>query len=112
MEALIAFGSVTDPAGESAALRAEVEHLRGLVGPDDRAYAELAADVSAARAAVREAEAEAGRLRGTIAEMQVQLVRARQDQERYQGMLAARRAVLDRAASVKHRVLAIARRSS
>jgi multidrug resistance efflux pump len=63
----------------------------------------LRADRDAAVAAAREAEHEVGRLRGQIAEMQVQLVRARQDQERYQ-------VLLDRYRSVRTRAGAIARR--
>ena len=41
-----------------------------------------------------------GRLRGQIAEMQVQLVRARQDQERYQVALDRYRAVRERVATL------------
>jgi hypothetical protein len=101
---------VTDPADELAALRAEVERLRELVGPDERSYADLMIDADGACDAARAAEAEAGRLRGTIAEMQVQLVRARQDQEQYQRFLTARRSVLDRLSRAKRRVVP-ARRS-
>lgn len=75
---------------ELADLRDECEQLRG--------------EVEQAGLAAREAEHEAGRLRGTIAEMQVQLVRARQDQERYQRWLDARRGVHERLAGVKRRV--------
>jgi predicted nucleic acid-binding Zn-ribbon protein len=65
-------------------LRAEVERLRALVGPTETAYEQLLADVAGAREAARTAEAEAGALRGTIAELHVQLARARQDQDRWQ----------------------------
>ena len=101
---------MTDPADELVAVRAELARLRELVGPDERSYADLVIDVDGAREAARAAEADAGRLRGTIAEMQVQLVRARQDQEQYQRFLTARRSVLDRLSSAKRRVVA-ARRS-
>ena len=53
----------------------------------------LRADRDAAVAAAQEAEREVGRLRGQVAEMQVQLVRARQDQERYQRLFDAYRVV-------------------
>lgn len=78
-----------EPPSDLEALRAEVDRLR--------------ADRDAAVAAAREAEREAGRLRGRIAEMEVQLVRARQDQERYQ-------LLLDRYRSVRERVFAVKRR--
>jgi predicted nucleic acid-binding Zn-ribbon protein len=87
-----------------AAERAEIERLRDLVGPDERGFRDLRADLDAAREAARDAEAQAGRLRGTIAEMQVQLVRARQDQERFQRLLDARRSVHERLAVVKRRL--------
>jgi len=45
----------------------------------------------------REHEAELGRLRGEIVELKTQLARARQDQEAYQRMLDAKRAVSERA---------------
>lgn len=78
-----------EPASDLEARHTEVERLR--------------ADRDAAVAAAREAEHEVGRLRAQIAEMQVQLVRARQDQERYQ-------VLLDRYRSVRTRAGAIARR--
>ena len=70
--------------------RAEIERLR--------------ADRDAAVAAARAAEREAGRLRGQIAEIQVQLVRARQDQERYQLLFDRYRAVRERAGAAKRRL--------
>jgi multidrug resistance efflux pump len=102
---------VTDPDGGLAAMRAEIERLHDLLGPDECAYSELAADVEGARDAARRAEAEAGRLRGTIAEMQVQLVRARQDQERYQRLLTARSLAHERLSRAKRRAMSLARRS-
>ena len=59
----------------------ELERLRELVGPSETSYAELRTDRDAARAVARDAEAEAGRLRGQIVEMSAQLSRARQDQD-------------------------------
>jgi hypothetical protein len=93
-----------DPTDDASEVRAERDRLRELVGPDERAYTRLVADVAGARDAAREAEAEAGRLRGRIAEMQVQLVRARQDQERYQRVLDARRALRERLAAMRRRL--------
>ena len=61
-------------------LRRELDRLRALVGPDERTYEDLCADLAAARDAVKSAETEAGCLRGTITEMNVELHRARQDQ--------------------------------
>lgn len=76
-----------EPADDLDALRAEVDRLRS--------------DRDAAVEVARAAEREVGRLRGQIAEMQVQLVRARQDQERYQVLFDRYRAVRERAAALK-----------
>ena len=67
---------MNDVSGDS-----ELERLRDLVGPSETSYAELRADRDAAQDAAREAELEAGRLRGHIAELSTQLSRARQDQD-------------------------------
>lgn len=79
-----------EPPSDLEALRSEVARLR--------------ADRDAAVAAARDAEREAGRLRGQIAEMQVQLVRARQDQERYQLLVDRYRTVRERASALKRRL--------
>lgn len=83
------------------ALRAEVAHLRALVGPSETAYRELAAAAEAGERAVREHDAELGRLRGQLAEMSVQLARARQEQE---WALAGRRRGREFVARVSRRV--------
>lgn len=54
-------------------------------------------ELAQAREAARQAEAEAGRLRGEIVELKTQLARARQDQESFQKALDAKRAVAARA---------------
>ena len=59
----------------------ELERLRRLVGPSEADYAALRADRDAAERVAREAELEAGRLRGHIVELSTQLSRARQDQD-------------------------------
>ena len=79
-------GSSDDVGGRSA----EIEQLR--------------LDLAGAVASAREAEAEAGRLRGTIAEMQTQLARARQDQESFQLLLDAKRRASERVSSVAERI--------
>lgn len=71
-------------------LRAEVERLRALVGPSESSYEDLQQDLLAARDAARGAEAAAGVLRGQVAELHVELARARQDQEHFQRMLSDR----------------------
>ena len=63
-----------------ADLRREIDRLRELVGPDEFSYDDLGVELANARNAVREAEAEAGRLRGAITELRVDLHRAQQDQ--------------------------------
>jgi hypothetical protein len=59
----------------------EVKRLRELIGPSERSYAALLRDRDEAIEVARRAEAEAGKLRGDITEMSVQLSRARQDQD-------------------------------
>ena len=68
-------------------LRAEIDRLRELVGPSEQSYHDVRQDLLAARDAARGAQAAAGVLRGQLAEMHVQLARARQDQEYFQRML-------------------------
>jgi outer membrane murein-binding lipoprotein Lpp len=70
--------SKDEAAGE---LSAEVERLRALVGPSEVDFGALQRDRDEARATARAAEMEAGQLRGRIAEISVQLARARQDQD-------------------------------
>ncbi len=67
-----------------AELRAEVDRLRELVGPTEQSYADLRHELLAARDAARGAQATAGNLRGRMAELEVELSRARQDQEHFQ----------------------------
>ena len=73
---------------ELAELRAEVERLRALVGPSEQSYVDLQQDVLAARDVARGAEAAAGALRGQVAELHVELARARQDQDHFQRMVS------------------------
>jgi hypothetical protein len=89
----------------------ELARLRALVGPDERSYARLRADRDGAVDAAREAEAAVGELRGTIAEMRVQLARARQDQDTYQRGLTLVRRTRDRLAAAKRRCLGVLSRS-
>jgi hypothetical protein len=72
---------------DPAALQAEVDRLRSLVGPSEQSYDDLRQDLLAARDVARGAEAEAGVLRGQLAELNVELARARQDQEYFQRMV-------------------------
>ena len=69
------------PPSDTAEMIAELERLRTLVGPSEVAYEALRADCDHAVRAARAAELEAGDLRGRIAEISVQLARARQDQD-------------------------------
>jgi hypothetical protein len=79
-------------------LRAEIERLRALVGPCEQSYVDLQQDVLAARDVAKGAEAAEGVLRGRVAELEVALARARQDQEHFQ------RAVFDSLRSVRDRL--------
>ena len=73
-----------------AALRAEVERLRQLVGPSESSYDDVRQDLLAARDVAKGAEAAAGVLRGQVAELEVALARARQDQDHFQRMVSVR----------------------
>ena len=77
------------PADENADLHAEVERLRALVGPSERSYADLEQDLLAARDVARGAEATSGALRGQLAQMHVELARARQDQDHLHRAIAS-----------------------
>ena len=76
--------------GDAAALRIEVERLRELVGPCEISYTDLRQDLLAARDVAKGAEAAAGVLRGRVAELEVALARARQDQDHFQRMVTNR----------------------
>jgi hypothetical protein len=78
---------MSDQTDDPAALRAEVDRLRDLVGPSEQSYDDVRQDLLAARDAARGAEAAAGVLRGQLAEMHVELARARQDQDYFQRMV-------------------------
>lgn len=77
----------TSSADELAALRAEVDRLRELVGPSEARYLDLRQDLLAARDAAKGAEAVAGVQRGRVAELEVALARARQDQAQFQRLV-------------------------
>jgi predicted nucleic acid-binding Zn-ribbon protein len=65
-------------------LQTEIDRLRTLVGPDEQDYAALREDLLAARDVAKGAEASAGALRGQVAQLHVELARARQDQDHFQ----------------------------
>jgi hypothetical protein len=71
------------PDGEVAALRAEVERLRSLVGPSEESYDKLRLDLWAARDLAQGCEAEAGQLRGRVRALEAELVRATQDKRNF-----------------------------
>ena len=66
---------------ELTALRAEVHHLRELVGPSEQSYIDLQLAVLGARDAAIGAEAELGNLRGAYQSLGAEVARARRDQE-------------------------------
>jgi len=65
-------------------LTAEVDRLRDLVGPSEQSYLDLRRDLLAASDAVRGAQAAEGVQRGRVIELEVELARARQDQDHFQ----------------------------
>jgi hypothetical protein len=81
-----------------AALQAEVDRLRQLVGPTEQSYFDLRQDLLAARDAAKGAEAAEGVYRGRVNELEVALARARQDQDHFQ------RAVFDTLRNLRLRV--------
>ncbi len=66
----------------------ELLRLRQLVGPSERSYADLVAELAGAEQAGREAEAAYGVLRAQIAELTTSLRRAQQDQYHVLSLLA------------------------
>ena len=62
----------------------ELTRLRSLVGPSERSYGQAIADADNAIAAAKEAAHAAGAARGELAEMRVELARARQEQDLFQ----------------------------
>lgn len=71
--------SETSTPNDLDALRAEVERLRALVGPDEAAYQQLRVDLWAARDAAFGAEMAAGELRGQVRILEGQLARAQRN---------------------------------
>ncbi len=70
-----------DPIGDdAAALAAELDRLRGLVGPNEESYADLQTELDRLTGAVRESAHANRRQRAEIVELRVELRRARQDQ--------------------------------
>jgi hypothetical protein len=69
---------------DGRAPRSELDRLRALLGPSERSYETLRADVDHAETLARDAQHELGRQRGEMAELRVQLARARQDQDTFQ----------------------------
>lgn len=72
------------PTDDPAALRAEIDRLRELVGPSEQSYVDLRRELLAARDAVQGAEAALGVHRGRVVELEAGLARAQQDQEHFQ----------------------------
>lgn len=75
---------------DDADVRHELERLRELVGPCEQSYTDLRQDLLAARDVAKGAEASAGALRGQVAQLHVELARARQDQDHFQRMVSNR----------------------
>lgn len=68
-----------DVSEEIDALRAEIERLRALVGPNEDSYAKLQLDVLGARDAAIAAEAEVGVARGYSQLLMTELARSQRD---------------------------------
>ena len=73
-----------DAAGDAAAAEQELHRLRELIGPSERSYADAIDDADHAIAEAKRATLELGEARGALAEMRVELARARQDQDLFQ----------------------------
>jgi hypothetical protein len=71
-------------------LRAEVDRLRGLVGPTEASYADLRRELATASDLVRAAEAANGSLRGRVVELEFELARALGRQERFVPLVLGR----------------------
>ena len=81
--AALASRSVSDPPAKDE-LSDELSRLRQLVGPSERSYRAAIDDADHAIAEAKRATLELGEARGALAEMRVELARARQDQDLFQ----------------------------
>ena len=79
----LASRSVSDPPAQDE-LSDELSRLRQLVGPSERSYLGAIDDVDRAVAEAKRATLALGEVRGELAEMRVELARARQDQDLFQ----------------------------
>lgn len=92
------------------ALRAEVERLRALVGPNEASYVKLQLDLLGARDAAIGAESEAGVARGYCHALEVEVERLQRDFKWFRGQVVDRaKALRTRRPSVSQ---AIGRRST
>lgn len=80
----------SDQERELDALRAEVERLRGLVGPSEESYEKLRLDVLAARDAAKGAEAALGNAEGYARSLEAEVVRLQRDHEWFRAEVVAR----------------------
>ncbi len=83
-------GATDDAAAEIAALRAELDRLRLLVGPSEKSYELLQLDVLAARDAAIGAEFELGVVRASNQELESEVVRLRRDFDWFRTRMVAR----------------------
>ena len=86
-----------DVSGEVEVLRAEIERLRALVGPNEDSYVKLHLDVLGARDAAIAAEAEVGVARGYSQLLMTELARSQRD------FLWLREQVINRAKALRRR---------
>jgi outer membrane murein-binding lipoprotein Lpp len=75
---------------QSAALRAEVERLRALVGPSEDSYQQLRLDMLAARDAAKGAEAALGNAEGYARSLEAEVTRLQRDHEWFRHEVIAR----------------------
>jgi hypothetical protein len=90
---------------ELISLRAEVAHLRALVGPTEESYAKLRLDVLSARDAAKASEAELGQARARIMQLDSDVLRLDRDFVWFRNMVITRILGLKRYVPTLHKVV-------
>lgn len=90
---------------ELLTLRAEVAHLRALIGPTEESYEKLRLDVLGARDAAKASEAELGQARAQLMQLHSDVLRLERDFVWFRNMVITRLMSLKRYVPTLHKVV-------